>query len=79
MPDRESLNTWRSEPRKGALSGRGAARRSNYVPITILGDIETGDRVAQEEIFGPVLVVMKAGTFEEAIDKANSTRHGPHG
>ena len=46
----------------------------NYVPVTILGDIEIGHRVAQEEIFGPVLAVMRAATFEEALDKANATR-----
>ncbi len=46
----------------------------NYVPITIVGGIRPDHRVAQEEIFGPVLVVMKVKTFSEAIDWANSTR-----
>ncbi len=61
--------------REGRVLYQGEAPAGgNYVPITILGDIDAGDRVAQEEIFGPVLVVMKAGTFAEALDKANSTR-----
>jgi RHH-type proline utilization regulon transcriptional repressor/proline dehydrogenase/delta 1-pyrroline-5-carboxylate dehydrogenase len=47
----------------------------NYVPLTILGEIEPRHRVAQEEIFGPVLAVMRAKTFEEALDAANSTRY----
>ncbi|MBP1748544.1 MAG: putA [Deltaproteobacteria bacterium] len=47
---------------------------SNYVPITIVGDIRPEHRIAQEEIFGPVLAVMKVKTFGEALEWANSTR-----
>ncbi|MFW5489580.1 MAG: L-glutamate gamma-semialdehyde dehydrogenase [Desulfovibrio sp.] len=45
-----------------------------YVPLTIVENIKPEHRIAQEEIFGPVLAVMKAKTFDEAIDIANSTR-----
>jgi RHH-type proline utilization regulon transcriptional repressor/proline dehydrogenase/delta 1-pyrroline-5-carboxylate dehydrogenase len=45
-----------------------------YVPLTIVEGITPEHRIAQEEIFGPVLAVMKAKTFDEAIDIANSTR-----
>jgi RHH-type proline utilization regulon transcriptional repressor/proline dehydrogenase/delta 1-pyrroline-5-carboxylate dehydrogenase len=44
-----------------------------YVPLTIVADIETHHRTAREEIFGPVLAVMKAPDFATAIDMANST------
>lgn len=47
---------------------------SNYAPITIVGDIRPEHRLAQEEIFGPVLAVMKAKTFDEALEWANSTK-----
>jgi RHH-type transcriptional regulator, proline utilization regulon repressor / proline dehydrogenase / delta 1-pyrroline-5-carboxylate dehydrogenase len=47
---------------------------SYYVPVTIVGDVGPEHVVAQEEIFGPVLAVMKAGTFDEALDWANSTK-----
>jgi RHH-type proline utilization regulon transcriptional repressor/proline dehydrogenase/delta 1-pyrroline-5-carboxylate dehydrogenase len=47
---------------------------SNYVPITIVGDIRPEHRLAQEEIFGPVLAVMKVATFDQALEWANSTR-----
>ena len=61
---------------EGKLLYQGTAPAGgNYVPLTILGEIEPHHRVAQEEIFGPVLVVMKAKTFEEALDAANSTRY----
>jgi RHH-type proline utilization regulon transcriptional repressor/proline dehydrogenase/delta 1-pyrroline-5-carboxylate dehydrogenase len=44
-----------------------------FVPITIFGDVQSHHRIAREEIFGPVLSLMKAGTFKEALDIANST------
>ncbi|OPY68599.1 MAG: 1-pyrroline-5-carboxylate dehydrogenase 1 [Syntrophorhabdus sp. PtaU1.Bin050] len=45
-----------------------------YVPVTIIGDITPEHRIAQEEIFGPVLVVMRARDFQQALEWANSTR-----
>ena len=45
-----------------------------YVPATIFGDVQIHHRIANEEIFGPVLAVMKAENFEQAIDMANATR-----
>lgn len=45
-----------------------------YVPITIIGDIRPEHRIAQEEIFGPVLAVMRVKDFDEALEWANSTR-----
>jgi RHH-type proline utilization regulon transcriptional repressor/proline dehydrogenase/delta 1-pyrroline-5-carboxylate dehydrogenase len=45
-----------------------------YVPITIVDGITPEDRIAQEEIFGPVLAVMRAGNFDQALEWANSTR-----
>jgi RHH-type proline utilization regulon transcriptional repressor/proline dehydrogenase/delta 1-pyrroline-5-carboxylate dehydrogenase len=45
-----------------------------WVPLTIIGGITPEHRIAQEEIFGPVLAVMRAGDFDQAIQWANSTR-----
>ena len=45
-----------------------------YVPMTIIGGITPEHRIAQEEIFGPVLAVMRARDFDEALAFANSTR-----
>ncbi len=45
-----------------------------YVPLTIFTDIKPEHRLAQEEIFGPVLSILKAKTFTEALDIANSTQ-----
>ncbi len=45
----------------------------HFVPLTIVKDIRPEHRLAQEEIFGPVLAVMRAKTFDEALTVANGT------
>ncbi len=45
-----------------------------WVPMTIIGGIRPEHRLAQEEIFGPVLSVMRARDFSQALEWANSTR-----
>ncbi len=45
-----------------------------WVPLTIIGGITPAHRIAQEEIFGPVLAVMRTRDFDQALDWANSTR-----
>ncbi len=45
-----------------------------WVPMTIIGGIRPEHRLAQEEIFGPVLAVMRARDFSQALEWANSTR-----
>lgn len=45
-----------------------------YAPLTIVEGITKAHRIAQEEVFGPVLAVMRAKNIDEALDIANSTR-----
>jgi RHH-type proline utilization regulon transcriptional repressor/proline dehydrogenase/delta 1-pyrroline-5-carboxylate dehydrogenase len=47
-----------------------------YVPLTIVEAITPAHRIAQEEIFGPVLAVMKVKDFDQAIEWANQSRFG---
>jgi RHH-type transcriptional regulator, proline utilization regulon repressor / proline dehydrogenase / delta 1-pyrroline-5-carboxylate dehydrogenase len=51
------------------------AQEGYFVGPTVFVDIEPQHRLAQEEIFGPVLAVMKAETFVEAIRMANGTSY----
>jgi len=43
---------------------------------TVLAGVKPGMRVEQEEIFGPVLAVIKVGSLEEAIRVNNGVRYG---
>jgi aldehyde dehydrogenase (NAD+) len=56
--------------REGALAG------GNFYPPTLLADVQPDMRVAQEEIFGPVLSLIEVGTLDEAIRVNNATRYG---
>lgn len=47
-----------------------------YVSPTVLGDVDPRSRIAQEEVFGPVLSIITFRTEEEAIDIANSVDYG---
>lgn len=47
-----------------------------YVNPTVIRDIKRDARIANEEIFGPVLAVIKVDSFEEALDVANQTEYG---
>ncbi|PYO99668.1 MAG: aldehyde dehydrogenase, partial [Gemmatimonadetes bacterium] len=49
-----------------SASGKGLERGWFYRP-TVLGGVKPGMRVEQEEIFGPVLSVIKVGSLDEAI------------
>lgn len=44
-----------------------------FVPPTVFTDISADATIAQEEIFGPVVAVIKASSFDEALDIANGT------
>jgi 5-carboxymethyl-2-hydroxymuconic-semialdehyde dehydrogenase len=48
----------------------------NFVPPTLLLKVENHMRVAQEEIFGPVMTVMKFKDEEEVIELANDVKYG---
>jgi len=50
--------------------------RGYYVKPVIYINVPPDVTLAQEEIFGPVLCVMKARDFEEALQIANQTRYG---
>jgi aldehyde dehydrogenase (NAD+) len=58
-----------------ALTG-GIYDEGYYVEPTIFTDVDPSMRIAQEEIFGPVLTVFKASDLAEAIEISNSVKFG---
>jgi aldehyde dehydrogenase (NAD+) len=47
-----------------------------YFPPTLFTHVTQSHRIAQEEIFGPVLSILTFRTVDEAIEKANNTPYG---
>ncbi|MCU1312421.1 MAG: Delta-pyrroline-5-carboxylate dehydrogenase, partial [Acidobacteriaceae bacterium] len=66
--------------REGRLiSGGGVAENAEggyYIQPTVLADVAPTSRIAQEEIFGPVLAVIRVNDYEEALTVANNTEYG---
>jgi aldehyde dehydrogenase (NAD+) len=54
-------------------------RKGFYFEPTIFAEVTEGMAIAREEIFGPVLVMMKADSFDHAIELHNSTSYGLSG
>jgi len=61
---------------KLVLGGGRAPGDGYFVQPTIIADVGAKARVAQEEIFGPVLAVIKARDFDHALEIANGTEFG---
>ena len=59
-----------------AVGGAAAAQGGNYVQPTLLTGATNDKRVAQEEIFGPVLTVVPFADEKEALALANDVRYG---
>ncbi len=53
-----------------------AGREGYFIPPTVIADIEPTATLAQEEIFGPVLAVIRTRSFDEALAIANGTEYG---
>jgi len=47
-----------------------------FIQPTVFADVDPGARIAQEEIFGPVVAVIRARDFDQALEIANGTQFG---
>jgi aldehyde dehydrogenase (NAD+) len=56
--------------------GKRIERPGYFVETTIFGDVQDDMTIAKEEIFGPVMSIMKFKTVEEVIKRANNTMYG---
>ncbi|KAL9324563.1 hypothetical protein ACSQ67_009420 [Phaseolus vulgaris] len=56
--------------------GKRVGNKGYYIEPTIFSNVKEDMRIVQEEIFGPVMVLMKFKTIEDAIKSANNTKYG---
>jgi malonate-semialdehyde dehydrogenase (acetylating) / methylmalonate-semialdehyde dehydrogenase len=81
---RDRISDWiargEADGAKVVVDGRGAAAGTaeggSYVGPTILDGVTADMDIAKEEVFGPVLSVIQAGSLDEAIEIVNSSRFG---
>ncbi|MCM2359692.1 MAG: proline dehydrogenase family protein [Geobacteraceae bacterium] len=61
---------------EGRIVARGAAPAEGwYVAPTVVADLPPGSPILREEIFGPLLAVVRAATMEEALSIANDCEY----
>ncbi|HBN09540.1 MAG TPA: L-glutamate gamma-semialdehyde dehydrogenase [Cyanobacteria bacterium UBA8530] len=59
------------------INGGGKMERKGYfIQPTVIVDLDPKARIMQEEIFGPVVAVTKAESFDQALEIANDTDFG---
>lgn len=73
---RNSIETGKREGRLVYQGEVPANANGYYIPPTIFADVPETARIACEEIFGPVLALMKAESFDDALRIANDTEYG---
>ena len=58
------------------VGGGEADGNGHFIQPTVIVDVPPTARLAQEEIFGPVLAVIKAQSYDDALNIANNTEYG---
>jgi len=73
------VEDWVSEAvSAGAKIIAGGGREGNVLKPVLLEGVPASVRLAQEEVFGPVMTLAAFETLEEAINKVNSGKYGIH-
>lgn len=71
------IENWVKEATQaGAKVLLGGERAGAFYPPTVLTNVPKGQKVLEEEVFGPVVVIAPYNTLEEAIDLVNDSRWG---
>ena len=61
------------------ITGGGPAKNAGegyFLQPTVIADIPAGSRLEQEEVFGPLLAVIKSKNYDHALEIANDTEFG---
>ncbi|MEA2482905.1 MAG: malonate-semialdehyde dehydrogenase (acetylating) / methylmalonate-semialdehyde dehydrogenase [Thermoleophilaceae bacterium] len=73
---RERISGWIERSQNVVVDGRESAADSGcFVGPTII-EVEPGDEIIGEEVFGPLLSIVRVGSLDEAIALVNSSRFG---
>src|SRR5258708_11791448 len=76
----KSINRYVEKGKAGGgrvVAGGGAdGEQGFFIEPTVIADVKAGATIEQEEIFGPVLAVIKANDYDDALRIANDTQFG---
>lgn len=76
----KSINAYiekgKSEGGRVVAGGGSDGEQGFFIEPTVIADVKPGATIEQEEIFGPVLAVIKAENYDDALKIANDTQFG---
>lgn len=76
----DSINAYiekaKGEGGRVVAGGGSDEEKGYYIEPTVIADVKPGDTIEQEEIFGPVLAIIRANDFDHALEIANDTEFG---
>uniref|UniRef100_A0A8C5PFP1 aldehyde dehydrogenase (NAD(+)) n=1 Tax=Leptobrachium leishanense TaxID=445787 RepID=A0A8C5PFP1_9ANUR len=70
------IKTGKQEGAKLLCGGNPAADKGYFIQPTVFGDVTDDMTIAREEIFGPVMQILKFKNVDEVIDRANDSMYG---
>ncbi len=66
----------KAEGGRVVVGGGSDGEQGFFIEPTVIADVKAGSTIEQEEIFGPVLAVIKANDYDDALRIANDTQFG---
>ena len=72
----EYIEKGKSEGGRVLAGGGSDGEQGFFIEPTVIADVKPGATIEQQEIFGPVLAVIKAKDFDDALRIANDTEFG---
>ena len=70
------VESGKQEGAKLVAGGERVGDRGYFVAPTVFADVKDDMKIAQEEIFGPVMSILKFKEMDELVDRANKTIYG---
>lgn len=70
------IKSGKQDGAKLCVGGSRVGSRGYFVEPTVFADVQDGMKIAREEIFGPVMSILKFKNEQEVIERANSSEYG---
>lgn len=70
------IESGKSEGASIKCGGKRIGTTGYFIEPTVFADVKDNMRIAREEIFGPVMQILKFKTFDEALERANDSSFG---
>jgi aldehyde dehydrogenase (NAD+) len=70
------IDSGKKDGAKLVCGGGRVGDRGYFIEPTVFADVQDNMKIAEEEIFGPVLSIIKFKTIEEVVERANNTMYG---